>query len=146
MESRAFLLTRRSQRDYAEPGDVEGVIANLHVVLANIHTYNAQLAEQGLSDELVDGLTAASSSLAADKQQQIEITSNRKSIVQNNVSLLNELYQQISEVLSIGKILYKGIDNAILSDYTFTELLKKVKQTAKSAEQPVVTAPMTANK
>ena len=101
--------------------------------MANIQTYKASLAEQGLTDELIDSLTAAFNSLEADKQQQIEITSNRRSIVQNNVSLLNELYDQISEILSVGKILYKGKDAAKLSDYTFSELLKKVRQIAKSA-------------
>jgi len=130
--------------------DVEGVIANLHIVLANIQTYKASLAEQGLTDELIDSLTAAFNSLAADKQQQIEITSNRRSIVQNNVSLLNELYNQIGEILSVGKILYKATDPAKLADYTFAELLKKVRQIAKSAvktaQKTVETAPTTSDK
>jgi len=137
-------------RKSIENHDVEGVIANLHIVLANIHTYKAPLAEQGLTDELIDVLTAAFNSLAADKQQQIEITSNRRTIVQNNVSLLNELYEQDGEILSVGKILYKGKDAAKLSDYTFAELMKKVRQTAKSAvktaQKTVETAPTTANK
>jgi len=113
--------------------DVEGVIANLHIVLANIQTYKAPLAEQGLTDELINVLTTAFNSLAEDKQKQIEIISNRRSIVQNNVSLLNELYLQTSEILSVGKILYKATDPAKLSDYTFSELLKKVRQVAKAA-------------
>ena len=137
-------------RKSIENHDVEGVIANLHIVLANIHTYKAPLAEQGLTDKMIDVLTAAFNSLAADKQQQIEITSNRRTIVQNNVSLLNELYEQDGEILSVGKILYKGKDAAKLSDYTFAELMKKVRQTAKSAvktaQKTVETAPTTANK
>ena len=39
--------------------DVEGVIANLHIVLANIQTYKASLADQGLTDELINVLTTA---------------------------------------------------------------------------------------
>ena len=114
--------------------DVEGVIANLHVVLANIRTYKVPLAEQGLTDELIDGLTTASQSLVADKQQQIEITSNRRGIVQNNLSLLNELYEQDSEILSVGKILYKATDAAKAADYAFLQLLKKVRQVAKGKD------------
>ena len=49
--------------------DVEGVIANLHIVLANIQTYKAPLAEQGLTDELINVLTTAFNSLAEDKQK-----------------------------------------------------------------------------
>jgi hypothetical protein len=120
-------------RKSIENHDVESVIDDLHIVLANIHTYKAPLAAQGLTDGLIDVMTAAFNSMAADKQQQIEITSNRRSIVQNNVSLLNELYEQISEILSVGKILYKATNPAKLADYTFIELLKKVRQGVKSA-------------
>jgi len=134
------LITLRKSID---KNDVEGVIANLHIVLVNLQTYKASLAEQGLTDELIDCLTAASQSMANDKQQQIEITSNRKSIVQNNVSLLNELYDQIGEILSVGKILYKGKDAAKLSDYTFTELLKKVRQVATNTVKAVKTTQTT---
>jgi len=130
-------------RKSIDKNDVEGVIANLHIVLVNLQTYKASLAEQGLTDELIDSLTAASQSMANDKQQQIEITSNRKSIVQNNVSLLNELYDQIGEILSVGKILYKGKDAAKLSDYTFTELLKKVRQVATNTVKAVKTTQTT---
>jgi hypothetical protein len=126
--------------------DIEGVIANLHIVLVNISTYKTQLSEQGLNDELIDGLTAASKTIADDRQQQFEITSNRKSIVQNNVYLLNDLYAQVAEILSVGKILYKGVDAAKLSDYTFTELLKKVRQTVKSAAAQAQTVPTTTDK
>lgn len=118
-------------RNSIKKNDVEGTIANLHIVLTNINTYKAPLAAQGLTDELNSGLTAASQSLADDKQQQYEITSNRRSIVQNNVSLLNDVYNQIAEINTVGKILYKGIDAAKLSDYTFTNLLKKVRQISK---------------
>lgn len=118
-------------RKSIDKNDVEGAIANLHIVLANINTYKAPLAAQGLTDEFISGLTAASQSMAADKQQQYEITSNRRSIVQNNVSLLNEVYDQISEINTVGKILYKGMDAAKLADYTFTDLLKKVRQISK---------------
>jgi hypothetical protein len=46
--------------------------------------------------------------------------------------LLNELYEQIGEILLVGKILYKATNPAKLADYTFTELLKKVRQVVKS--------------
>lgn len=123
-------------RKSIENHDIEGVIDDLHIVLANIHTYKAPLAEQGLTDGLIDVLTAAFKSMAADKQQQIEITSNRRSIVQNNVSLLNELYEQVGEILSVGKILYKATNPAKLADYTFTELLKNVRLVVKSTATP----------
>jgi len=56
---------------------------------------------------------------------------------------LNELYDQIGEILSVGKILYKGKDAAKLSDYTFTELLKKVRQVATNTVKAVKTTQTT---
>jgi hypothetical protein len=125
-----------------DKNDVEGVIAKLHIVLGNIRTYKASLAEQGLTDELIDGLTAASQSLAADKLQQFEIISNRRSIVQNNLGLLNDSYEQGAEILSIGKILYKGKDAAKQADYTFAELLKKVRQVSKPVAPKTKNSPI----
>ena len=112
--------------------DVEGVLANLRVVQTNITAHKAALMEKGLSDELITGLNLAAQSLGADKQQQYEILINRKSIVQNNLGQLNSTFDQLAEILSVGKILYKTTDSAKLMEYTFTDLLKKVRQTTKS--------------
>jgi len=60
------------------------------------------------------------------------------------------LYEQAGEILSVGKILYKATDPAKLTDYTFTELLKKVRQVAKAAvntaKKTVEVAPNTTTK
>lgn len=111
--------------------DVEGVIDQLHFVLANINTYKAPLVTKGLTEELIETFSGAFQSLKADKQAQYEITSNRKAIVQNNVLTLNDLYNQITEINAVGKILYKGNNAAKLADYTFSSLLKKVRQLSK---------------
>jgi len=49
------------------------------------------------------------------------------------LGLLNDLYDQLSEILRIGKILYQQSDPAKLKDYTFTELVKQVRKTVKKA-------------
>ena len=66
------------------------------------------LAQQGLKDELVDRFTGDAIQIAADKQNQYEMLSNRKNLVQTNHSLLNELFDQLNEILSTGKTLYKN--------------------------------------
>ena len=38
---------------------------------------------------------------------------------------------QLTEILSVGKILYTGKDSVKLKEYTFSELLKKVRRTSK---------------
>jgi hypothetical protein len=87
--------------------------------------------------------TEASIALDKVKQQSIEIRSSRKAIVQSNVGLFNELNDQLTELLYVGKILYKGVDEAKTKDYTFSELKKLVRRTVQSATanvKPAVTA------
>lgn len=118
-------------RKAIDKNDVEGVVDTIHVVLSNIAAYKAPLAAKGLTDEFIEGLKGASLSLAADRQQQMEMTSNRRSIVQNNISVFNAVWEQTSEILKIGKVLYKGTDPAKLADYTYAQLLNKVRQVSK---------------
>ena len=73
--------------------------------------------------------------LADDKNKKYELISNRTALVQNNLNLLNELNDQLTAICKIGKILYKQTDQAKLKDYTFTQMMKKVRRTDKPEEQ-----------
>ena len=46
---------------------------------------------------------------------------------------LNELYLRLSEIYSIGKVLYRTTDPAKYAEYTFSKLLKKVRNAAGNA-------------
>lgn len=110
--------------------DAESVIKNLHTINTNIKKYKTILTEQGLSEELTVKFLTAYTSIATDKQIQYKIISNRKNIVQKNLGLLNELYAQFTEILRVGKILYKATDAAKLKEYTLNELKKRVRKTS----------------
>ena len=131
-------------RKSIDNNDVEGVVSNLRIVINNITTYKAPLTEKGLTDEFIKGLNDAALSLAADRQQHMEITSNRRQIVQNNISVFNAVWTQTAEILKIGKVLYKGTNPAKLADYTYAQLLKKVRQVSKGTPKDTnVTTPTT---
>ena len=111
--------------------DPEGVMQNLNLIIANNNKYNDVLAEKGFKPELAARFTDAATSIAADKQAQYEMMSNRKLIVQNNMGLLNALNDTLSQVLSIGKILFADTDPAKAKEYTFAQLLKQVHRASK---------------
>lgn len=113
--------------------NAEGVVKSLHIVVANLIKYASILSEQGLTAELSNRFSTAAISIVADNQQQYEITSNRKNIVQNNVNLFNGLNEQLLYILRVGKILYKATDAVKTQEYSFTALKKKVNNTAKKA-------------
>jgi hypothetical protein len=111
--------------------DPEGVMQNLNLVIANNIKYGDLLAEIGFKPELAARFTDSAAAIAADKQAQYEMKSNRKLIVQNNMGMLNALNDKLTQVLSIGKILYAGIDLAKEKEYTFSQLLKQVHRVSK---------------
>lgn len=105
--------------------DVEEVTDALHLINNQIVRYKEPLVQKGLTEELIATFTDSYTSLIADKTEQYGILNNRKAIVQNNIVTLNDLYQQISEVMKIGKILFKN-DAAKVQQYTFNNVLKNV--------------------
>lgn len=117
--------------------NAEGVISSLHTVNNNLTKFAAELGGQGLTPELAGRFTNAGTSIATDNQKQYEIISNRKIIVQNNLGLFNNLYGQLTEILRVGKVLYKDTDLAKLQEYTFNALLKQVRIVSKQATAPM---------
>jgi hypothetical protein len=112
--------------------DAEAVVKRLSVVQLNINNYKAPLTAVGLTQDLIDSLETIRKSIDSDRLEQYEILTRRKSLVQNNRSVLNDLSTRISEIQAIGKVLYKGSDAVKLSEYTFTQLLTKVRQVSKA--------------
>ncbi|MBA4411618.1 MAG: hypothetical protein Q8S54_04210 [Bacteroidota bacterium] len=121
-------------RKSARARDVENVLTMLHAVEANIEKYKTELMDKGLTAVLIEKFNDAESSLSAYKNQKYTLVSNRSALVQNNLGLLNDLYDQLTEICNIGKVLYKQTDKAKLNDYTFSYLMKQVRRNGKAEE------------
>ena len=59
-------------------------------------------------------------------------------VVVDVLKTLNDLYVRMSEIYNIGKVLYKNTDPAKYADYTFTALLRKVRNNVKSSATDTV--------
>lgn len=112
--------------------DTEALISNLSKVIQNIESNLAALKTAGMPDTFIADLKNLSTALTDNRQQQFQIDSNRKAIVQNNLDVLNNVFVLLKEIYAIGKILYYNSNKAKYKEYTFTELLKKVKQSTKT--------------
>ncbi len=88
--------------------DAESVIKCLHTVKLNLVKFKTELTAQGLNETLIARFADAETGIAQAKQAQYEMLSHRKSVVQNNLSVCNDLYNQLSEIMAVGKILYKS--------------------------------------
>jgi hypothetical protein len=107
--------------------DAEGVHQNLLVVNTFLDKYREPLTVVGLNNDIIEQFNAAIASIAEDNKRQFEIVSNRKAIVQKNQNVLNELNSQLSEILNIGKSLFRGKDALKVKEYTFSTLIKSVR-------------------
>lgn len=120
-------------RKSARSRDVESVLKLLHTVDGHICKYKEALMAVGLTDELIAAFTVASKQLADEKNRKYAVVSNRAALVQKNLGLLNDLYDQLTEICRIGKILYKQTDPAKLKDYTFARMMNQVRISARPA-------------
>ena len=140
MTAKAFGLTdlRKSIRKL----DYEGVLKGLKILMSNVQNHLTALQGKGMPATLPQTLQELHDGIAQNRQKQFEIKSNRAGIVQNNLKTLNELYMRMTEIYNIGKVLYKNTDPAKYADYTFTKLLKKVRNaTTSSASADNAVAP-----
>lgn len=121
-----FGITQLKKSIYKK--DIEGVIQSLKFVNDNIALNKEKLAAKGLNDESMAVFSQAVNTLTDDKRRQVEIISNRKGIILNNISLFNGLYSQLCDMMTVGKILYRTTNTAKLQDYTFSDLKKRVRR------------------
>ncbi len=116
--------------------DVEGAMKGLQTIIEKISRHREPLYALGLSDDLVKKFTDAADLIAADKQKQYDIITNRRMIVESNIALLNGLNTKLNEILAIGKILYKSTSTAKAHEYTFADLKKQVRRASKTVVDP----------
>jgi hypothetical protein len=123
-----------SLRKSARSRDVESVLKLLRTVEGNLAKYKTELEAKGLTEALVLKFAETGTLLADDRNKKYELVSKRMALVQNNLGMLNDLYDQLVEICKIGKILYKQTDKAKLNDYTFSYLMKQVRRVEKPAD------------
>ncbi len=114
--------------------DAEGVLQNLQRVIANIEKYKELLIKQGLSEASVDLFKKDFEQIDNGNNKQFEIVSNRRLLAAENMNALNALYEQLMEICGIGKILYRKFKPEKRPDYTFNNLMKKVRITINKAD------------
>lgn len=119
-------------------GDFEGVLKGLKVLMSNLQNHLPALETKGMPTTMLQTLQEHHNGLAASKQKQFEIKTNRAAIVQTNIQTVNNLYTRLVEIYTIGKLLYKNSDPAKYADYTFTKLVKKVRNTTPKTTPPAI--------
>ncbi|MDR2383784.1 MAG: hypothetical protein LBD76_07895 [Prevotellaceae bacterium] len=108
--------------------DAKGTCQNLLLIIAFLEKYREQLYTVGFSDDIIEQFNDAVSSITEKNRLQSNITGKRKAIVQTNVSVLNNLYTQLMDVLNIGKSLYRGVNSFKFKEYSLSSLKKGIRR------------------
>ena len=107
--------------------DPESILKGMKILITNLQTHSSHLEQKGMPVTLIKTLQDIQVAIAENKQKQFEIRTGRADLVQNNQQVLNNLYFRLTEIYTIGKVLYKNSNPAKYKDYTFTQLKKKVR-------------------
>lgn len=117
--------------------DSEGVLKSLRVINDNIALYLPNLQEVGLSDEMVALLKNAQQSISEDNLEQYKIVMPARNWYKPISACSTNFYASIMELCSVGKILYKSSNPQKLQEYTYTELIKRVRLVTSSSNDEV---------
>jgi hypothetical protein len=115
--------------------DVESVLMLLQIVDGNIKKYKNDLMTKGLSAALIARFTVISKLLDEDMDKKFALVSQRYANVQKNRGLLKELYDQLNEICSVGKILYWSTNESKQKDYTLTRMICQVRRIGKEVDE-----------
>ena len=112
--------------------DAEKIIKSLHTINTMASTHFEVLSKYGFRQDMIQLFNTTANTLSADVQTLYKITVQRRTLIQNNQSSFNELYEQMNEIMNIGKVLYKNSNPTKLKEYTFSELSKRLGNSSRS--------------
>jgi len=118
-------------RKSARLRDVESVLMLLQMVDGNIKKYRMDLMAKGLSAALIARFTVICKLLDEDMDKKFALVSQRYANVQKNRGLLKDLHDQLTEICTVGKRLYRSTNESRLKDYSFAQLMHKARRSVR---------------
>lgn len=119
----------RQTRVELEAKNDEGIVKQLRVVQNNMDNNSAALEPVGYTKTISNELKALIISLTNNSTAQNIKIDDRRALTRENINEMNKLWKMMSDVLEDGKKIAKEKKNAaMVKDYTFKEIQKKVRQ------------------
>ncbi|WP_042722601.1 hypothetical protein [Flavobacterium sp. B17] len=99
----------------------EGALMSLNSLKQIVSAQSALLQAKGMKADMLTTLEDAFTAITAKSNEQTAFQQQRKAFTSTNNHLYKELYQYISEVAQLGKIIFSGEQKA--SEYTIDRIL-----------------------
>jgi hypothetical protein len=125
----------RQVRLELEAKNDEGIVMQLRALHRNLESNKTALEPKGYTVAISTEFAALIPSLTTNSTTQNLKKDNRKELTRENIAEMNKLWKMMNEVLEDGKKIAREQKNdAMLGDYTFKYIQKKVRQDRKAKE------------
>lgn len=121
-------------KNSARSKDTESVVKYLKNILALIDKNLSALQEKGYTTEKRQVFVNIKDQIETLSATQNEMFSKRKRLVEDNITLLNQHWTLVNDVLRTGKVIFKRTSKAKTDDYTLTTILSHIKAAKKASE------------
>jgi hypothetical protein len=119
-------------RKAANKKDFEGLIENLKISLQLTQDNLVALQAKGFTPTAKTAIEDLRTAFELDNAEQNRKLDQRRQTVAENTDIINTFYEKISEILAIGKVLYKKTNPEKAKSYTLSAIQKRIRNTRTS--------------
>lgn len=119
-------------RKNIKAGNVEGVVYSLRAFINNLNEWESILTSKGMKQEHIEALNHLLTIIDSFNMEQNELLSKRSQNCLNNMNMFNNLWDILSDIMLVGKAIYKFTNESKLKDYTMLQIKKRMNNERKS--------------
>ncbi len=119
-------------RKNIKAGNVEGVVYYLHAFISNLNENITVLTSKGMKQEHIEALNHLLTIIDGLNMEQNELFSKRSQNCLNNMNMFNNLWDMLSDIMLVGKAIYKSTNESKLKDYTMLQIKRRMNNERKN--------------
>lgn len=119
-------------RKNIKAGNVEGVVYYLRVFINNLNEWEPILTSKGMKQEHIEALNHLLTIIESLNMEQNELLSKRSQNCLNNMKMFNNLWDILSDIMLVGKAIYKSTNESKLKDYTMLQIKRRMNNERKN--------------
>jgi hypothetical protein len=119
-------------RQKANKKDIEGLLELLKIMLKLTQDNFAALQSKGFTTEAKTEIENLRTAFANDNAEQNVKLDQRRQQVANNTETINDFYEKLSDLIAIGKVLYKKTNPEKAKSYTLTSIQRRLRNERKT--------------
>ncbi len=122
-------------------GDIEGVVSALAILNKNASDNMAILTPLGFKPAKLTGLKAIMNTLNTDNTAQNSKINLRSKLVEDNHTIINTFWSNMTNICDIGKRIQKPVSEAKYKEYVVTNVVARMRNDAKKTKMSGLTEP-----